>query len=681
MTGAARRRRLRACGAGGTALLLGVGVLVALTVAGGAPRAAANPSGASPLVYVTESGVARGGLARILLNDVQAGGSQNPPLANAPLGPVAINDTASRVVVGVESPPATAAVVPPAIAAFDTVSGQGAPTPTPQAPDAIVTDPTNPAIAYVLEGRGSSGQIDRVSLSANLANSASPPADTELVGGAQFAGNICCSLTSLAISPNGQTLFVGEEGDGFGAIGVVPVANPADAFEWEWPAAQRQKGVFLDSVADLVVAPNGGTLYATGPGNANDSTEGQVFALQLPIAGPAQGLFWNRGLTSGTANPVLQLSVPTCITVSPGGSRLEIGGNDGPSTISVVQSFSSGGSPTRFQQVAMRTNPNGAQGLRSIAFTPDGATVLVAGTDGGGTSDDAIVPLRASDLAVGPKTHLPVRTNQLVAQSLAVTPDQAPVAKISAPSAVQVGQAITFDASSSSVAFGAVNRFRWDFGDGSGLPAPSSEVVSHTYSAPGTYHVTVTETDSAGTSVPPAVASFPVDGSGQTPYRRADPSARTSFTVSVTTTSTTTNSTPTSPTTGNTGSSNTTTPSHGSTTTTTVKGHHAPGTPALILNPAVGSPGTIVTVTGHGFRPNTPVTVSWTVSTGSVVITADAHGNLPPRTLLILTPDVLGPRFAEASSSPPATAPFLVVPSTSEPGGDNAGLLFRSEGP
>ena len=206
-------------------------------------------------------------------------------------------------------------------------------------------------------------------------------------------------------------------------------------------------------------------------------------------------------------------------------------------------------------------------------------------------------------------------------------------------------------------------------------------MVSHTYSAPGTYHVTVTETDSAGTSVPPAVASFPVDGPGQTPYRRADPSARTSFTVSVTTTSTTTNSTPTSPTTGNTGSSNTTTPSHGSTTTTTIKGHHAPGTPALILNPAVGSPGTIVTVTGHGFRPNTPVTVSWTVSTGSVVITADAHGNLPPRTLLILTPDVLGPRFAEASSSPPATAPFLVVPSTSEPGGDNAGLLFRSEGP
>ena len=84
-------------------------------------------------------------------------------------------------------------------------------------------------------------------------------------------------------------------------------------------------------------------------------------------------------------------------------------------------------------------------------------------------------------------------------------------------------------------------------------------------------------------------------------------------------------------------------------------------------------------VTGTGFRPNTTVTVAWSVSSGSVIITADAKGNLPPTPLLVLTPDVLGPRFAEASSTPQATAPFLVVPSDSEPGGDNASLLFRSE--
>jgi hypothetical protein len=100
-----------------------------------------------------------------------------------------------------------------------------------------------------------------------------------------------------------------------------------------------------------------------------------------------------------------------------------------------------------------------------------------------------------------------------------------------------------------------------------------------------------------------------------------------------------------------------------------------------VLNPGLGPPGTLVTVTGSGFLPNIPVTVAWSTSTGSIVITANALGDLPPAELVILTPDVLGPRFAVASSTPPASAPFLVVPSTSEPGGDNAGLLFRSEGP
>jgi hypothetical protein len=124
----------------------------------------------------------------------------------------------------------------------------------------------------------------------------------------------------------------------------------------------------------------------------------------------------------------------------------------------------------------------------------------------------------------------------------------------------------------------------------------------------------------------------------------------------------------------------TTTTVSGHSTTSTVAGHHVGSVPTLVLNPGVGPPGTIVTVTGTGFRPSTAVTVAWSTSTGSVVIAADSHGNLPPTQFDILTPDVLGPRFAEASSTPQAVAPFLVVPSDSEPGGDNAGLLFRSEG-
>ncbi len=135
-------------------------------------------------------------------------------------------------------------------------------------------------------------------------------------------------------------------------------------------------------------------------------------------------------------------------------------------------------------------------------------------------------------------------------------------------------------------------------------------------------------------------------------------------------TATTTHTTATTPTTTTTNSSTTT-------TTTTIKQAFIP---TLTLNPGVGPPGTIVTVNGAGFPANTPITISWSTSTGSIVVTSDAHGNLPTSQLMILTPDVLGPRFAVASSTPQAKAPFLVVPSTDEPGGNDGAVLFRSEG-
>jgi hypothetical protein len=68
------------------------------------------------------------------------------------------------------------------------------------------------------------------------------------------------------------------------------------------------------------------------------------------------------------------------------------------------------------------------------------------------------------------------------------------------------------------------------------------------------------------------------------------------------------------------------------------------------------------------------------VSVGSVSVQTDARGNLPPSQLLILAPDILGPRLAVASSTPSAHAAFLVVPNTMEPGGSQGVSLFRSEG-
>ena len=48
---------------------------------------------------------------------------------------------------------------------------------------------------------------------------------------------------------------------------------------------------------------------------------------------------------------------------------------------------------------------------------------------------------------------------------IAITPDQAPAASFTA-SIANVGSPTSFDASASTVAFGTISNYHWDFGDG-----------------------------------------------------------------------------------------------------------------------------------------------------------------------------------------------------------------------
>ncbi len=66
------------------------------------------------------------------------------------------------------------------------------------------------------------------------------------------------------------------------------------------------------------------------------------------------------------------------------------------------------------------------------------------------------------------------------------------------PTAPLPGQAVHFDASSSTASGGAtITGYAWNFGDGT-TATSSDPTVSHTYSVEGTYRVTVTITDSNG---------------------------------------------------------------------------------------------------------------------------------------------------------------------------------------
>lgn len=64
------------------------------------------------------------------------------------------------------------------------------------------------------------------------------------------------------------------------------------------------------------------------------------------------------------------------------------------------------------------------------------------------------------------------------------------------PNAPVAGQQITFDASGSSDPDGTIVKYSWEFGDGT--PLATGETVTHTFTAPGTYTVTLWVTDDSG---------------------------------------------------------------------------------------------------------------------------------------------------------------------------------------
>src|SRR5262249_23214661 len=94
-------------------------------------------------------------------------------------------------------------------------------------------------------------------------------------------------------------------------------------------------------------------------------------------------------------------------------------------------------------------------GPNLAAITPAGATGYVANI-----SSNDVTPI---DVATNtPGTPIPVGSGPV---GVAITPDQAPVAKLSVTPGF-AGQPTTFDASASTVRFGTITSYAWDFGDG-----------------------------------------------------------------------------------------------------------------------------------------------------------------------------------------------------------------------
>jgi PKD repeat protein len=75
-----------------------------------------------------------------------------------------------------------------------------------------------------------------------------------------------------------------------------------------------------------------------------------------------------------------------------------------------------------------------------------------------------------------------------------------PSPSFTGPATAQTGRAISFDASGSYDIDEPITRYAWDFGDGSPIDTTSGMNASHVYTKAGTYHVSLTVTDSSGST-------------------------------------------------------------------------------------------------------------------------------------------------------------------------------------
>ena len=162
-----------------------------------------------------------------------------------------------------------------------------------------------------------------------------------------------------------------------------------------------------------------------------------------------------------------------------------------------------------------------ASGTGGIAITPDGKTAYVCSSGDGLNNIVTLI-----DVATNTKNPKAISLGRGNVQTVAITPDPAPIAFFTAMVGLS-GDTTFFDASSSVTPVGSIVNYAWDFGDGTPILNIDSNQTSHIY-AKGTYDVTLTVTNSAGTST-----STTQVFTGHNLSRNGGPSATTTQTIYV----------------------------------------------------------------------------------------------------------------------------------------------------
>ena len=441
----------------------------------------------------------------------------------APAGTVATGPDPTLIVTTLPSTsaPSTTGNV---VQEFDTASRNqiGAPARVGTAPwaSAITPDGTTAFVANQASGTVTPVTTSSVSTGTNLClpvgDCAAPDTSTEPEG--------------VAVTPDGRAVYVTNSGEnsvseiilGSGAPKVVNTAIGTTGGQSPFDVP--------DAIA---ITPDGTTAwvanYSAGtvsPIRLSDGTVGTPVSVgtgptglavtpdgaHLIVADSGSGQVSDVTLADGSVHtlalePTRTGAVPWAVAISPDGSAAWVT-DEGNGLLVPVRL--AGDVPG--QAVSVGSFPV------SVAITPDGRTAYVA--------DEVADQVAVVDLSATTPAVVATISTDGAPSSVAVTPDQAPVASFS-DTAGAAGRPSTFDATSShTVPAGGSLSYSWDFGDGSSTVTTSQPTTSHTYATPGSYRVTLTVSDALGAST-----SFVY--TGQTASLAGGPSATITGTVTV----------------------------------------------------------------------------------------------------------------------------------------------------
>jgi DNA-binding beta-propeller fold protein YncE len=387
-------------------------------------------------------------------------------------------------------------------AAGTTIDGAG------QYPDAIALTPDGQT-AYVADYYGEVTPID-------LATGAAEPS----------IENVGTYPVAIAMTPNGQTAYVVNEGSG-GDGTVVPI-----------DLASGEKGAAITvgpKPGAIAIAPDGQTAYVANYAGESitpiDLSSGQaetpihvgVEPIAIAIAPDGRTAYVaNQGSGSGDNGNVTPIDLAT----GQAGSAVPVG-TDYPEGLAMapngqtvyVTDYDGSVTPIDTANDEAQTPIVLGEELHWIAITPDSGTAYVTNFPG-----TKVTPIDLTDGKAGTS----ITGSDLGA--IAIAPDQAPQAAFSLTAAPS-GSPSSFDASSSSSAVGSIVSYQWSFGDGQSATT-TSPTTSHVYATPGVYTVSLTVTDSAGTSLAQVFT-------GQTMSLDGGPQATATHTVTITATPTT----------------------------------------------------------------------------------------------------------------------------------------------